>query len=62
VGDPPDLVRWVVVAVVGCVLFPVFFYPFARSIWVAFELAMHNMDDSLKGRRGAQGHARGAGR
>lgn len=62
VGDPPNLVRWVLVAVVGSVLFPIFFYPFARSIWVGFELAMHNMDDSLKGGRGAQGHARGAGR
>jgi hypothetical protein len=62
VGDAPDLVTWVVVAAVGCVLFPILFYPFARSIWVAFEIAMHNMDASLKGGRGAQGHARGAGR
>ena len=62
VGDAPDLLSYALVAGAGCVVIPIFFYPFARSIWVAFELAMHNMDDSLKGRRGARGHARGAGR
>ena len=62
VGDAPDLLSYILVAAAGCVVIPIVFYPFARSIWVAFELAMHNMDESLKGGRGAQGHARGAGR
>lgn len=61
-GDAPDLTSYVLVAATGCVVVPIVFYPFARSIWVAFELALHNMDQSLRGRRGDQGHARGAGR
>jgi hypothetical protein len=62
VGDPPDLATCIIAAAVFCVLFPIFFYGFARSIWVAFELAMHNMDAWVRGDRAAQGHARGAGR
>lgn len=62
VGDAPGLTSYVLLAATGCVVIPIVFYPFARSIWVAFELALHNMDDSLRGRRGDQGHARGAGR
>ena len=62
VGDPPSLAAYVIVSSAACVIIPILFHPLARTIWVAFELAMHNMDDSLKGRRGSQGHARGAGR
>jgi len=61
-NEAPPLLGFVVVSGAGCVVVPIVSYPFARCVWVAFELAMHNMDDSLRGGRGSPGHARGAGR
>lgn len=62
IGNGPDLLAYALASGAACVVIPIAFYPFARSIWVAVELALHNMDSSLKGGRGDRGHARGAGR
>jgi uncharacterized protein (DUF983 family) len=43
-GGGIPVVPLLMVSSVLVVALPVFFYPFARTIWAAFDLALHTMD------------------
>ncbi len=54
VGTAPD-VNWPLILGAGVamnVLFPIFFYPYSKTFWMALDLAVHPFNDEDRARRG----------